>query len=73
MTAAQVAWVVSLVVAGAMLPVGVIRLVVYRSGQVDHTRGMRNVALFAVGTGIVAGAVFVALTVWFVTRGQRPL
>ena len=73
MSPAQVVWAVSLIVAVTMLPVGVVRMVIYRSGDTDHTRGLRNVALFAVGTGLVALVVCIAMTVWFVASGQRPL
>ena len=73
MTAAQVAWVVSLVVAGGLLPVGAIRMLVYRSGDIDHTPTMRRVAWFALVTGGVAFLVWAALTVWFLARGSSPV
>ena len=73
MTPAQVAWVVSLVVAGGLLPVGIVRMVIYRSGEVDHTPTMRSVAWFALITGAAAFFVLLALTLWFLTSGERPL
>lgn len=72
MTPAQIAWVVSLVVAGGLLPVGVIRMLIYRSGEIDHTPTMRSVARFALITGGVALLVFLALTVWFLAVGAPP-
>ncbi|GAA4686867.1 hypothetical protein [Nocardioides nanhaiensis] len=52
------------------LPVGAWRLLAYRSGQVDHTPGMRNVAYLALtlaGVGLVGLAVCVVLLL--ATRG----
>jgi hypothetical protein len=72
MDAAQVGWAVSLVVAAILLPVGVIRAIAYRSGEADHTAGMRFVARLAVTVGTLALAVFVGLTVWFLASGGRP-
>ncbi|MBC9226499.1 hypothetical protein GL325_09215 [Aeromicrobium sp. 636] len=36
-----------------MLPMGVIRTLAYRSGEVDHDRGMRNVVILALSLGCV--------------------
>lgn len=57
------AWAVSLVAAGWFLPVGAWRMLAHRSGQVDHTPGMRMVAVLALGLGIVAVVSFLVLTV----------
>lgn len=54
--------VVAVIVTGMTLPAGVWRLAAYRSGQVDHTPGMRGVAFLALGMGI-AGAVTLAVCV----------
>lgn len=72
MDAAQVGWVVSLVVAVVLLPVGGIRAIAYHSGEADHTRGMRFVARLALGLGTLALAVLVALTLWFLAADRRP-
>lgn len=72
MTAAQTAWVVSLVVAGGLLPVGAIRMLVYRSGDIDHTPTMRTVAVLALVAGGVALIVWAVLTVWFLATGTSP-
>ena len=73
MTGAQTAWVVSLVVAGGLLPVGAIRMLVYRSGEIDHTPTMRRVAVFALVGGGVALVVWAVLTVWFLASGTSPV
>jgi len=73
MTPAQVAWLVSLVVAGGLLPVGAIRMLIYRSGDIDHTPALRFVAWFALIIGGVALAVWAGLTVWFLATGASPL
>ena len=49
------------------LPIGVIRMIAYASGQVDHTPGMRGLALATLGTGVVAAVAMVALTIAVVT------
>ncbi len=73
MSTAQVVWAVSLVVTLTTLPVGAIRMVIYRSGQIDHTPTLHRVAWLAVGLGSIALAVFVAMTLWFLATGQRPV
>ena len=64
MTAAEAVWAASLVTAVVALPVGAIRMLAYRSGGVDHTRGMYGVALLALGLGAVALVVLVGMTLW---------
>lgn len=54
--------VVAVIVTGMTLPAGVWRLAAYRSGQMDHTRGMLGVALLALGMGL-AGLVTLAVCV----------
>jgi len=73
MSPAQVAWVVSLVVAGGLLPVGAIRMLIYRSEDIDHTPTMRFVAWLALIAGGAALAVWAALTLWFLTTGTSPV
>lgn len=65
-------WAASGICAFLLLPVGAIRMVAYRSGEVDHTTALRSVALLALGLGTAALAVFAALTVWFLATGSRP-
>lgn len=53
----QVVWAAALLVTLAALPVGAVRMVAYRSGEVDHTRTMRiamYVALAAGAAGLLA-------------------
>lgn len=62
MTALQAAWMASVLAFGWFLTIGVIRMVAYRSGQVDHTRGMRNVAVLALSLAAVAAICMIILT-----------
>jgi len=66
----EIAWGVSIVVAGWFLPIGMIRMIAYRSGQVDHTRGMGRLAAVTLGTGVLAALVAVALTVAVATSSR---
>lgn len=68
MTSLFAAWAVSLVAAGWLLVTGAIRLLAYRSGGVDHSAGMRNVGLLALGIGGLLAVVWVVLTVVIATR-----
>lgn len=64
----QLAIAATVVAAGWFLAVGTIRLLAYRSGSVDHTAGMRFVALMSLGLGAVALAALLVLLV-FAARG----
>lgn len=66
-------WLASAIAALMLLPVGLIRLVAYRSGQVDHTPTMRTVVVVVLGLGSLALTAFVALSIWFLATGERPL
>ena len=57
------AWSVALIVTAGTLPPGVVRVLAYRSGSVDHTAGMRMVATVVLGVGLVALVCLLALTV----------
>jgi O-antigen/teichoic acid export membrane protein len=70
---AGLVWSVSGMVALLLVPVGLIRMVAYRSGEVDHTRGLRSVAVLALGLGGAALLVFAVTTVWFLVSGDSPL
>lgn len=50
------------------LPVGTIRLIAYHSGDVDHTRGMHNVARTILAIGLVSLVLSVILAVVVLTR-----
>ncbi|MDO5500848.1 MAG: hypothetical protein Q4F67_14330 [Propionibacteriaceae bacterium] len=50
------------------VPIGTIRLIAYRSGSIDHTRGMRNVALTFLSLGLAAFVSFVVMAVIWMTR-----
>ncbi len=63
----EIVWGISVIVTFWFLPIGVIRMIAYASGQVDHTPGMRGLALATLGTGVVAAVAMVALTIAVVT------
>jgi hypothetical protein len=73
MSVPQVLWAVTGIIAFLLLPVGAIRMIAYRSREIDHTPTLRKVALLALGLGGAAFVLFVALSIWFVATGQRPL
>lgn len=73
MSAAQVVWATALIVTLTMLPVGAVRMVVYRSRQIDHTPTHRFVAWLALGIGLAGLVVLVVMTVWFLGAGERPI
>lgn len=60
-------WAASLVAAGWLLPIGMWRMLAYRSEQVDHTPGMRLVAVIALSLGVLAATCFVIMTVVIVS------
>lgn len=59
----------AIIIAGATLPAGVWRVLAYRSGQVDHTPGMRGVAALAMVLGAGSLLVVVVCVVLLATRG----
>jgi hypothetical protein len=63
MSALQVAWGAALVVTVWALPMGVVRLLAYRSGETDHTPTMRTAALFALAVGLLGLGCLVVLSV----------
>lgn len=69
MSTAQLLWAVTGISAFLLLPVGAIRLIAYRSGEIDHTPALRAVALLALGLGGAALAAFLGLTVWLLAFG----
>jgi len=68
----SILWAASGIAAFMLLPVGAIRLLAYRAGDVDHTPAMRTVALLALGLGTVALAAFLLLSTWLLATGERP-
>jgi hypothetical protein len=54
MSRLQLAWVVSLLVTLTALPVGAVRMVAYRSGEIDHTQTLLIAASVALSLGVVA-------------------
>lgn len=62
------AWSVALIVTAGTLPPGVLRVLAYRSGSVDHDPGMRTVAAVVLAIGLVALVCFLALSVVLLTR-----
>ena len=73
MSTVEAVWAISALCAFALLPVAAVRMLAYRSGEVDHTPALRAVAVMALVLGSAAFLTFVALTVWFVLTGRRPL
>lgn len=63
-----IAWGLTFMAALWFLPLGVIRLIIYRSREIDHTRGMQKVALTFVTIGVVALVLFGILTVVVLTQ-----
>ena len=61
-------WVIALIVTVMALPVGIIRTVIYLTGDIDHTRTMRIAAEFAMVVGLVGLVVLVALSVVIAAR-----
>ena len=61
-------WVVALIVTAMALPVGIIRTVIYRTGDIDHTRTMRIAATFALALGLLGLLALVALSLVIVAR-----
>lgn len=47
-------WVISFMAAVWFVPVAAVRVLAYQSGQVDHTRTMRIVAMIAAGCALVS-------------------
>lgn len=56
-------WMVALAATMWLVPYTVVRVVAYRSGEVDHTPGMRKVATFSAVLAVVAVGSLVVLTV----------
>lgn len=73
MTTIQLMWAASLVIALVTLPVGAFRMLIYRSGEIDHTPTLHKAAWVAVALGSTALLVFVALTIYLLATGQRPI
>jgi hypothetical protein len=66
-------WAISLIAAAGLLPVGILRMVAYQSGQIDHTPQLRLVAWLALGLGLAALVVFLVVSLWFAVQGERPV
>jgi hypothetical protein len=64
-----IAWALSFMAAMWFLPLGAFRLIIYRSGQVDHTPGMQKVARTILMIGVVALVLFGFLSVVRFTGG----
>jgi hypothetical protein len=73
MSTTQVLWAVAGIIAFLLLPVGAIRMIAYRSREIDHTPTLRNVAVFALALGGAAFVLFIVLSIWFVATGRRPV
>lgn len=57
-----VAWGAALVVTLFALPMGVVRILAYRSREIDHTRTMHIAAWVALGTGLLGLVALAALS-----------
>ena len=53
MSPLQVVWAASLVATLWALPLGYVRMLAYRSGEIDHTPTMRTSAWFALSLGLL--------------------
>jgi hypothetical protein len=62
MTTLQAAWGAALIASLWFVPVATIRVLAYRSGEVDHTKGMRTVAVIATVGAVVSVGALVVLT-----------
>lgn len=63
MDALQAGWAAALVASMWFVPVATIRVLAYRSGEVDHTPGMRAVAIVATAGAVLSVGTLVVLTV----------
>jgi hypothetical protein len=61
MTGLQLAWALSLLVTLTALPVGLVRMLAYRSGEIDHQPPLLVAAVVGLGLGL-AGLVALAVT-----------
>lgn len=62
MTTLQAAWGAALIASMWFVPVATIRVLAYRSGEVDHTKGMRTVAIIAAVGAVISVGALVVLT-----------
>jgi hypothetical protein len=62
-TGLQIAWGIALIVVLGALPMGLLRAVAYRSGEVDHTRTMLIAATVALGLGLAGLVCLLVLSV----------
>ena len=62
------AWSIALIVTAGTLPPGLVRAVAYRSGSIDHTPGMRTVAVVVLTVGLVGLLCFLGLSVAMLER-----
>ncbi|MEG9224920.1 hypothetical protein [Aeromicrobium sp. Sec7.5] len=64
----EIAWALSFIATAWFLPTGAIRMIAHTSGQVDHTPGMRRLAVATLATGVAAALVMAVLTAAIVLR-----
>ena len=67
MTPLQLAWAVSLLVTLTALPVGAVRMIAYRSGEIDHTQTLLIAASVALSIGVVALLALLVTSVMLLT------
>jgi hypothetical protein len=60
-------WAASLVITLWALPLGFVRMVAYRSGEIDHTPTMRTSAWFALSLGLLGLVGLVVCSVLLLT------
>ena len=63
-----IVWALSLLAALSFLPMGVVRLLAGRRGAADYGRDMVALGRGILALGILAGVVFIALSVWMLIR-----
>jgi hypothetical protein len=67
MSSLLLGWVISLVVTLWALPLGFVRMVAYRSGEIDHTPTMRTAAWFALCLGLLGLVCLAVLSLLLLT------
>ena len=63
----QVLWGASLIIMVTALPMGLVRLVAYQSGETDHTQTMFIALLVALGTGLLGLVGLVVTSILLIT------
>ncbi|HSE71534.1 MAG TPA: hypothetical protein VLA97_12310 [Nocardioidaceae bacterium] len=68
MSGLEMAWGLSLLITLTALPVGMVRLLAYRSGEIDHTRTLLVAAVVAMSIGVLAALVLAVTSLLLMVR-----